>query len=203
MGVEFNKKLQRSKILDPRKDYQERSLILETRWDPLTKRTVRVLDLAIKRLDKLNMEEFLLRAKDVKCPFCPDSLEELTPKFADAFIEGGRLRFGEVCVVPNRLPFDKFCGVAVLTKKHYVPLLGFTEELLFDGFSTAQVFLRRVLEVDPTLVFFSVNWNYLPMSGGSVIHPHLQIIGGELPTNYQWEMIQRGREYQQRWGKVF
>ncbi|MBW2039939.1 MAG: hypothetical protein JRI46_10200 [Deltaproteobacteria bacterium] len=203
MGVEFKKRLQQTKILDPQRGYQERTLVLETRRDPLTKRTVRVLNLPIKRLDKLDVEEFLARIGDVKCPFCPNSLEELTPKFTDDFIKGGRLRFGEVCVLPNRLPFDKFCAVAVLTQRHYVSLADFTEKLLFNGFSSACVFLRRVVEVDTAVRFFSINCNYLPMSGGSVIHPHLQIIGGELPTNYQWEMIQGGREYQQRWKKIF
>ncbi|RLB05353.1 MAG: hypothetical protein DRG50_07365 [Deltaproteobacteria bacterium] len=203
MGIKFKKRLQEAKILDPKRGYGEKVLIMETRWDPLTNRTVRVLDLPIKRLDKLDMEEFLKRVGDVRCPFCPDSLEELTPKFTEGFIKGGRLRFGEVCVLPNRLPFDKFCAVAVLTKRHFVPIADFTEEILFNGFSISQVFLRRVLEVDSTVRFFSINWNYLPMSGGSVIHPHLQILGGELPTNHQREMIQGGRDYRQRWGENY
>jgi len=203
VAVEFKKRVQQAEILDAQRDDQKKVLTLETRWDPLTKKTVRILDLPIKRLDKKNIEEFLGRIEQVRCPFCPDSLEELTPKFTDDFIQGGRLRFGEVCVIPNRLPFDKFCAVAILTQEHYVSISDFTEEILFNGFSTAQVFLRRVVEVDTAVKFFSINWNYLPMSGGSVIHPHVHIISGELPTNYQWEMIQLGREYQQTWGKNF
>jgi UDPglucose--hexose-1-phosphate uridylyltransferase len=203
LGIEFKKRLQHAKILDPKKGYEEKTLSLETRWDPLTKRTVRVLDLPIKKLDKLDIEEFLNMAGDVQCPFCPGALETVTPRFSDDFIEGGRLRFGEVCVIPNRLPFDRYCAVCVLTQRHYVPLADFTAEMLFNGFSTACVFLRRLLEVDPQVRFFSINWNYLPMSGGSVIHPHLQIIGGELPTHYQGEMIRWGREYQQSSGAIF
>jgi galactose-1-phosphate uridylyltransferase len=176
---------------------------METRWDPLTQRTSRVLDLPITKLDALDMEELLKRCGDVFCPFCPDVLEKVTPRFADDFITGGRLRFGEVCVLPNRLPFDRYCAVVVLTRRHYVPLADFTEEQLFNGFSMARVFLRRLLEVDPSARFFSVNWNYLPMSGGSIIHPHLQIIGGELPTHYQGEMIEGGREYRQQYGEIF
>lgn len=203
MDIEFKKMVQKAKILDPQRGYQEKTLRLETRWDPLTRSTVRVLDLPIKKLDKLDMETYLEKTGNITCPFCPDSLEKMTPKFTDDFIPGGRFRFGEVCILPNRLPFDKFCGVAVLTQRHYVPIPDFTDEILFNGFSSAQVFLRRVVEADPSVRFFSINWNYLPMSGGSVIHPHLQIIGGELPTHYQGELIQGGKEYQQRWGESF
>jgi len=203
VGIEFKSRIQHAKILDPKTGYEEKTLTLETRWDPLTKRTVRVLDLPIKKLDTLDMDEMLKKAGDIQCPFCPDALEEVTPRFADDFIEGGRLCRGEVCVLPNRLPFDRYCAVVVLTHQHYIPLADFTAEQLFNGFSIACVFLRRLIEVDPAARFFSINWNYLPMSGGSIIHPHLQIIGGELPTHYQGEMIQRGREYRQHGGKIF
>ena len=203
MGIEFKRRIQQARILDPKKGYEEKTLTLETRWDPLTKKTVRVLDLPIKKLEKPDMDEILKKGGDFPCPFCPDALEQATPCFSDDFIKGGRMRFGEVCVFPNRLPFDRYCAVAVLTKGHFVPLADFTEEMLFNGFSTACVFLRRLVEVDPTVRYFSVNWNYLPMSGGSIIHPHLQIIGGDLPTHYQGEMIQCGRGYHQQWGEVF
>jgi UDPglucose--hexose-1-phosphate uridylyltransferase len=203
MGIEFKSRFQHTRILDPKTGYEEKTLTLETRWDPLTKRTVRVLDLPLKKLDALDIDALLQKAGGVMCPFCPDVLEEVTPRFADDFIEGGRLCRGEVCVLPNRLPFDRYCAVVVLTRQHYVPLADFTAEQLFNGFSAACAFLRRVTERDPAVRFFSINWNYLPMSGGSIIHPHLQIIGGELPTHYQKEMIEGGREYRRHGGKVF
>jgi UDPglucose--hexose-1-phosphate uridylyltransferase len=203
MGIAFKRCFQHTKILNPTKGYEEKTLTLETRWDPLTKRTVRVLDLPIKKLDELDMDEILNKGENIPCPFCPNAVEEVTPRFPDEFIKGGRLCFGEVSLFPNRLPFDKYCAVAVLTQRHYVPLADFSEEILFNGFSTACVFLRRLVEMDPAVRFFSINWNYLPLSGGSIIHPHLQIIGGELPTHYQGEMIQRGRGYQQECGKIF
>jgi galactose-1-phosphate uridylyltransferase len=203
VGIAFKSRVQSTKILDPKTGYEEKTLTLETRWDPLTGRTSRVLDLPIKKLDALDMEEMLKRCGDVFCPFCPDVLEQVTPRFADDLIAGGRLRFGEACVLPNRLPFDRYCAVVVLTRRHYCPLADFTEEQLFNGFSIARSFLRRLVEVDPAARFFSINWNYLPMSGGSIIHPHLQIIGGDLPTHYQGEMIEGGRSYRQQGGNIF
>ena len=203
MGIEFKKRQQETQILDPKHRYRPKTLVLETRWDPLTGRTVRILDLPIKKLESINVERLLARMQDVQCPFCPDGLGEMTPKFPGNLLPEGRLHFGEVCIIPNRLPFDKFCAVVVLTRRHFVPIVDFTEELLFNGFSTAQVFLRRVLEVDVRVRFLSINWNYFPMSGGSVIHPHLQIIVGEFPSNYQREMIQCGKTYKEKWGRNF
>jgi UDPglucose--hexose-1-phosphate uridylyltransferase len=203
VGIAFKSMVQSTKILDPKSGYEEKTLSLETRWDPLTQRTSRVLDLPLKKLDALDMEELLKRCGDVFCPFCPDVLEQVTPRFADDFIKGGRLCFGEVCVLPNRLPFDRYCAVVVLTRQHYVPLADFTEEQLFNGFSMACKFLRRLLKKDPSVRFFSINWNYLPMSGGSIIHPHLQIIGGELPTHYQGEMIEAGGAYRHQCNRIF
>jgi UDPglucose--hexose-1-phosphate uridylyltransferase len=203
MGIAFKSRQQHAKILNPATGYEEKTLILETRWDPLTKRTVRVLDLPIKKLEKLDVDAMLRKGAEIPCPFCPDAVEHVTPRFTNDFIRGGRLCFGEVSLFPNRLPFDRHCAVAVLTRLHYVPLADFTEEMLVNGFSTACVYLRRLIEVDPASRFFSINWNYLPMSGGSIIHPHLQIIAGSLPTYYQGAMIQGGRRYQRRWGTAF
>jgi galactose-1-phosphate uridylyltransferase len=41
------------------------------------------------------------------------------------------------------------------------------------------------------------------MAGGSIIHPHLQILAGEFPTHYQGAMIQGCRRYQKHFGKNY
>jgi UDPglucose--hexose-1-phosphate uridylyltransferase len=191
------------KILNPADSFKELKLAVETRWDPLTKRTVRVLNLPIVKFPPWDMADMLEKDGTRVCPFCPEALEKTTPQFTDDFIPGGRLRSGEVCIFPNRTPFDRFCAVVVFTKQHHVPLADFTEEMLSSAFSGAGHFLRRVVEVDPQVRFFSINWNYLPMSGGSIIHPHLQILAGEFPTYYQGSAIQNGRRYYKRWGKNY
>jgi galactose-1-phosphate uridylyltransferase len=190
-------------ILNPADNFKEAVLAVETRWDPLIRRTVRVLDLPIQKFPPWDLKDVLVRGGSEVCPFCPQALEKVTPQFAEDFIPGGRLRSGDVCIFPNRIPFDRYCAVVIFTKEHYVPLAGFTAEILSQAFSAARTFLRRVVEKDPAVRFFSINWNYLPMSGGSIIHPHLQILAGELPTNYQGELIQGCRRYQKRRGRVY
>ena len=203
MGITFKRRVQKTKILNPANDFKETIQTVETRWDPLTKRTARVLDLPIKKFPPWDMKDMLEKGGSAVCPFCLPALEKVTPRFPPDFIPGGRLRFGEVCIFPNRTPFDRHCAVVVFTQQHYVPLADFTEEILFNAFSAACTFLRRVVEKDPGVRFFSINWNYLPMSGGSIIHPHLQILAGEFPTYYQRTLVQASRRYQKHSGQIY
>jgi UDPglucose--hexose-1-phosphate uridylyltransferase len=203
LGITFKRRVQKTKILNPADSFKELILTVETRWDPLTKRTVRILDLPITKFPPWDLKDMLEKGGSGVCPFCPQALEKVTPQFTPDFISEGRLHFGEACLFPNRIPFDRHCAVAVMTQQHYVPLADFSEKILFDAFSAACGFLHRVVEADPAVRFFSINWNYLPMSGGSIIHPHLQILAGEFPTHYQGALIQGSRRYQKRWGKVY
>jgi galactose-1-phosphate uridylyltransferase len=93
--------------------------------------------------------------------------------------------------------------VVVFTRQHYVPPADFTEDMLFSAFAAARLFLRRVVAVDSAVQFFSINWNYLPMAGGSIIHPHLQILAGAYPTYYQGVLIRAATRYQKRRGTVY
>ncbi len=203
MGITFKRRVQKTRLLNPADNFKETKLTVETRWDPLTRRTVRILDLPIKKFPPWDMQDMLEKGGSAVCPFCPQVLEKVTPQFPRDFIPEGRLRFGEVCIFPNRTPFDRHCAVVVFTKQHYVPLADFSEEIIFNAFSAACFFLRRVVETDPAVRFFSINWNYLPMSGGSIIHPHLQILAGGVPTHYQGAVIQGGKRYRKRWGRVY
>ena len=190
-------------FLDPQSGFERKEWKGEIRWDPLTGDMVRVFELGLGKLPEMDMEEMLRRGTEGSCPFCPGALEKVTPKFDESLVKEGRMRFGEVTVLPNRLPFDKYSGVVVLGNHHYVPLSDLDPDLVFTGLLAAQRFLKRVVEVDPGVRFISINWNYLPMSGGSVIHPHLQAMGGELPTNYQGRMIEASRKFYEKRGRVF
>jgi galactose-1-phosphate uridylyltransferase len=203
LGITFKKKVQKSRLLNPTEGFKEIELSLETRWDPLTKRSVRVLNLPIPKFDLWDMEEMLKKGGPQVCPFCPETLEKVTPRFTEDFFPGGRLRLGEVCLFPNRIPFDRYCAVAVMSRQHYVPLSDFNQEMLFNAFSAALIFLRRVAEKDPAVHYSSINWNYLPMAGGSIIHPHLQILAGAFPTYYQNILIQAARRYHSRGGRIY
>lgn len=203
MAVLFKKKIQKTRILNPADGFKEIELALETRWDPLTGRSVRILNLPIDKFDLWDMSEMLQKGGPQVCPFCPETLEKVTPQFPPDFLPEGRMRVGEVCLFPNRIPFDKHCAVVIFGQQHYVPLSEFTEESVFNAFLVSNRFISRVIEKDPEVRFFSINWNYLPMAGGSIIHPHLQILAGAYPTYYQKTLVQASTRYKKRWGSVY
>jgi hypothetical protein len=66
-------------------------------------------------LTELNQED--LRAR---CPFCPHSREQVTPKFLPDLIPEGRLGRGEALVIPNIAPYDSISAVTVVTRQHFV-----------------------------------------------------------------------------------
>ena len=157
MAIKFKRRIQKMKILNPADNFKELNLAVETRWDPLTKRTARVLNLPIQRFPAMDLKELLEKGGKGICPFCPEVLEKVTPQFTEDFIPEGRLQIGEACVFPNRIPFDRYCGLVIFTKEHYVPLTDFKEGELLNAFSASRTFLQRVVEKDPAVRFFSVN----------------------------------------------
>ncbi len=64
------------KILNPADSFKETILTIETRWDPLTKRTARVLDLPITKFPPWPLEEMLEKGGKAVCPFLPRGLGE-------------------------------------------------------------------------------------------------------------------------------
>ena len=93
MPIRFERREKIARYLDPRTNFQETTIACEMRWDPLTGRSGRVahgLGFHIYPLDVAP----LIAASQPSCPFCPDRLFEVTPKFPvrssqrDAFSEG-------------------------------------------------------------------------------------------------------------------
>ena len=50
-------------------------------------------------------------------------------------------------------------------------------------------YLGDLLAVQPDAVYQSINWNYMPLAGGSIVHPHLQVAASTTPTNYYTSML--------------
>jgi galactose-1-phosphate uridylyltransferase len=124
------------------------------------------------------------RSKEIFCPFCPDVLEKSTPAFPEDIIPGGRLKVGAASVIPNLVPFDRYAAVAVFSDKHHIPMEDLSPETMEDAFLASLLFLKRIEAIDSLVRFFSINWNYMPPAGSSIVHPHLQPNASEVPTNH-------------------
>jgi galactose-1-phosphate uridylyltransferase len=63
--------------------------------------------------------------------------------------------------------------------------------------------MKMVLDADPETNYAYINWNYMPPAGSSMIHPHLQVNCGRLPTNQHRRQIEACEKYHEKNGKNF
>jgi UDPglucose--hexose-1-phosphate uridylyltransferase len=195
MSIDFKKTESKAYFLNPFKDFSLHEIPFEIRYDPLTGETGRLYDLPYKAPERFDLEEIIRRSKEVFCPFCPEALEKSTPLFPKDFIPEGRIKEGDAILIPNLIPFDTYAAVSIMSSEHYLPIKALTPERLRDSFSAAQSFIRRVADYDPQVRYFSINWNYMPDSGSSLVHPHLQVNCGYTPTNQQRMQIEGCKRY--------
>ncbi|MEW6669912.1 MAG: hypothetical protein AB1512_32280 [Thermodesulfobacteriota bacterium] len=182
MKIPFEALRGASRIMNPMKGFSLDGIPFEVRFDPLTGETGRVFDLPFKA-EKRDLTDTVRRSTEIFCPFCPETLDRSTPLFPEDLIPGGRIRKGQATLIPNLLPFDKYAAVSVVSRRHYVPMEELTAETLLDAFLASIEFIRSVARHDSLVRYFSINWNYMPPAGSSMVHPHLQSNAGEVPTN--------------------
>ncbi|MBW1941317.1 MAG: hypothetical protein JRJ51_00600, partial [Deltaproteobacteria bacterium] len=115
----------------------------------------------------------------------------------------GRIRVGDAILFPNILPLDRYTGISVLSKTHYVPMEDFTPETMQDAFRAALIFINRVAAYDPGIQYFNINWNYMPQAGSSLVHPHIQVNCGNTPTNQFRVQLDASRGYYEKHNALF
>ena len=193
--IEFQADKQVACFYDPTQDFAPSERIIEIRKDPLTQRTSHVLGTGLK-VEKPDVDEIVRRARSSFNPFAVDNREEATPRFLEEDVPEGRLSVGEAVVIPNLFPRDRFSAVTILSDTDYIPLTGFTEEILENAFAADLTYLKRMRDNDQELKHFSANWNYMHIAGASLIHPHHQLIASPIPTNYLREVETGLHKYQ-------
>lgn len=202
--VELRTRISETTYHDPNRDFSLHRATVEIRYDPLTGQLVRIFPLRRLKFERFDWTPVVDESKHLFCPFCPDKLEQVTPRFPDSFVTGGRLRVGQAIVVPNLHPYELHTGVVVMSPEHYVPMEKLTVDFMYDSFMAGVTYLKRCIEVDPQgALYGSVNWNYMPFAGGSLIHPHLQVLIGPEPSNYDGMILNGTRSYLKKTGSVF
>jgi galactose-1-phosphate uridylyltransferase len=173
-----------AELLDPRRDFEPTRTTVEARRDPLTGHSARILPPgsfpppAVHDLGQLAAET------REGCPFCPERIEQETPRLPTGPGPEGRIRAGEAVLFPNLVPYAKWSSVSVYSpERHLIPLPELTPALVADNLRAQRKFARAVLAFDPSWI--SVNANHLPPSGSSIFHPHLQGSASLLPTTMQ------------------
>lgn len=125
------------------------------------------------------------------CPFCRDRIFSVTPVFPD----GRRIVHGESITFPNMFPFGQGHVVTVITREHWV-----------DAFSRLQIADALAGQIEALLQYDgypSINMNFLPSAGASLIHPHMQGLCDLRPSQVMERYLLAGREYQHLHGRNY
>jgi len=122
---------------------------IEFRFDPLTEEQTRTNPERAKRLKQaegdIRLEEIISKSRET-CVFCPEQIEEKTPKFPEADCKEGRIRIGETTVFPNLNPFGENHAVGTLSEGHFLDLDEFKADLLRDNLLATK---NYILSVNP------------------------------------------------------
>lgn len=166
---------------------------LKVRVDPLTGRTSRLISgTRLAPSERPDLSE--LTATPPFCPFCADKIEMATGLFDPAITDEGRIRRGSAVIVPNVMAYSEYSSVGLYdTEKHFVDLDELTGERIGNLLQAFVTYTKGVHGLRP--MWSSVNANYLPPSGSSLVHPHAQSAHDDIGTTTQRELVERSQAF--------
>ena len=181
--LEFRATRKRTRIHDPRHDFALTEIESEVRYDPLTGDSARICHFAYPKRELPDLSS-MVEATQAACPFCPESVERVTPRYPEELLPGGRLRRGEALLVPNLFPYDDVSAIVSMSRAHFLPMDAMPMDIVADAMKLARDFIAAAT---PMLgardAYGIVTWNYMPPSGASQVHPHMQVIVTDTPGN--------------------
>jgi len=203
--VQFRREQIVSRILkrDSSGAFAEVAIPLELRFDPLTGQSCRLVAFSMERVLRPDLPALVQRSLEMPCPFCVPLVEEVTPRFTPEIVPEGTIRKGRALAFPNSGPYDVYGAVVVVSDEHFISLSEFTLETVLNALLAAHAYIVRVQQVDPAARFNLMAWNYMPPSGGSLIHPHIQCNAGYFPTFYQKQILEASQGYYEEAGENF
>jgi len=203
-ALEFRREIKQSRLLDPRRNFDEVAIESEVRFDPLTGDSARICHFALRAAPPDDLAG-ILDASAKQCPFCSDSVARVTPRYPDDLIRGGRLARGEAVLFPNLFPYDDFSAVAVISSRHYEPMDAMPPRKIADGLLLARDFIAHAASsvAAPQEYYGIVTWNYMPPSGASQVHPHFQIVLSRHPGNALRRELLAETEYRKRHARAY
>jgi UDPglucose--hexose-1-phosphate uridylyltransferase len=176
---------------------------LRWRRDPLTGASARILTgVKLQPASRPDLGE--LAAKPAFCPFDSEHLERATFPFPAELTTEGRIRLGKAVVVPNILAYATHSAVGIYDPgRHFLDLDELTPALVGDALAAMVRHARAVRRLDPAAGWSSINGNYLPPSGASLVHPHLQSAHDACGLTGQRVLVERSRAWQERHGSYW
>ncbi len=195
---------QQSRFLNPFQGFEETTLTVDVREDPLTGQVSRIVPFRIKKLPPVDLEPLVKRSVELGCAFCPEAVDNRAAKFVPGFADPeGRIRHGGAVVFPNAFPYTRHSAVVALGRRHFRALDQMDPQVLADGVTASQAYFEAVARTEPAYEYCSINMNYMPLAGAGQVHPHFQAVALERPTRLQREMIDGLGHYRDRYDRPF
>ncbi|MCX7770667.1 MAG: hypothetical protein N2202_06240 [Proteobacteria bacterium] len=200
--IVLKKEVYKTTYLSPRNSFELTDVYAEKRYDPLTGHRVRVYEIEwyTKPVDFYTLGEKSQR----RCPFCDGKLELYGARFDTKFCKEGYLKKGEVILIPNILPYAENAAVSILTKEHVVPMGKMSKDTICDSINLIFDYAKRVSKFHKKKYRFAhLHWNYMPTSGGSIIHPHMQVYVTDEPLNYHRRVLEKAEAFKKKHKREF
>ncbi len=199
----FEKDIAIATIRSPLEGFKLVQQKIERRYDPLLKIPSRINALRAERVKQaiLPGENFeanlqkIVEASSKKCFFCSNFLKQSTPKFPEELTLEERISIGDIIVFPNLFVFSQNHAVVTLGSKHFTNLPDFSPAIWRDAILGSIKYFKAVYKLNPELKFPSINFNFLPPSASSIIHPHIQIILDDKPTYLTDLLLTKSQDY--------
>jgi UDPglucose--hexose-1-phosphate uridylyltransferase len=200
-GITFERWSQRARFHSPLKGGQLDEQEIEIRVDPIIGHQS-IFNPALEEKSSIlfhptDMDYLrqLATKSEPNCFLCNDRWSTSTPRYSEKLFPLGRLKMGEVVAFPNLFPLAAHHAVIMLGARHFRTLDDFPPSLLRDAFECSREFIRRCMENDPEVEYFTINANYLLPSGSSVMHPHFQILGSPRPFTHHKLLLEKSARY--------
>ena len=176
---------------------------LRWRRDPLTGTSARILT-GEKLQPETRPDLAELTTKPSFCPFDSEYLEKATVPFPAELTAEGRIREGRAVVVPNIMAYATHSAVGIYDPgRHFLDLDELTPTLVGNALAAMVRHARAVRRLDPAAAWSSINTNYLPPSGASLVHPHLQSAHDACGLTSQRLLVGQSGAWQERRGSSY
>ena len=160
---------------------------LRIRVDPLTGDTGRLIS-GSKLAPTTRPDISALTTKPGFCPFCADRIDTATGRFDPALTDEGRIERGSAVVFPNVLAYSEFSSVGIYAADpHFLDLPELTPVRVGNLLEALVAYTAAVHRQQP--VWSSINANYLPPAGSSLVHPHAQSAHDTVGTSVQRRLV--------------
>lgn len=166
---------------------------LSIRVDPLLGHTSRIIT-GTKLAPQSRPDLSELTADPPFCPFCASTIEQATGTFPADLAREGRIRRGSAVIVPNVMAYSEFSSVGLYdTQTHFLDLPQLTGQKVGDLLTAFVDYTSALHRRRP--MWSSINANYLPPSGSSLIHPHAQSAHDDVGTTTGRLLVERSNAW--------